>query len=130
KLTPAEINDVLLVGGQTRMPKVQETLRQFFGREPLKGINPDKAVALGAAIQAGVLKSEVGEVLLLDVTPFTLGIETLGGVATSLIPRNTTIPTSESQIFSTATDNQENVEIHVVQGKSQRQKIACFHSAH
>ncbi len=116
-LTAAQINDVILVGGQTRMPKVQDTLRQFFGREPVKGINPDEAVALGAAIQAGVLNGEVEEVLLLDVTPLTLGIETLGGVATPLIPRNTTIPTSKSQIFSTAADSQPSVEIHVLQGE-------------
>jgi molecular chaperone DnaK len=116
-LTASQINNVILVGGQTRMPKVQDTLKQFFGREPVKGVNPDEAVALGAAIQAGVLKGEVGEVLLLDVTPLTLGIETLGGVATPLISRNTTIPTSKSQIFSTAADSQPSVEIHVLQGE-------------
>ncbi len=117
KLTASQIHNVILVGGQTRMPKVQDILKQFFGREPVKGVNPDEAVALGAAIQAGVLKGEVGEVLLLDVTPLTLGIETLGGVDTPLIPRNTTIPTSKSQIFSTASESQPSVEIHVLQGE-------------
>ena len=116
-ITAAQVDDVVLVGGQTRMPRVQEVIRQFFGKEPVKGVNPDEAVGLGAAIQAGVLKGEVGEVLLLDVTPLTLGIETLGGVATPLIPKNTTIPTEKSQIFSTATDSQPSVEIHVIQGE-------------
>jgi len=106
-----------MVGGQTRMPLVHDKVKQFFGKEPHKGVNPDEVVAIGAAIQAGVLKGEVKDVLLLDVTPLTLGIETLGAVATPLIPRNTTIPTSKSQVFSTAADNQSTVEIHVLQGE-------------
>jgi molecular chaperone DnaK len=117
KVTGEQVGEVILVGGQTRMPLVQETVKKFFGREPHKGVNPDEVVAVGAAIQAGVLKGDVREVLLLDVTPLTLGIETLGGVATPIIPRNTTIPTSKSQIFSTAADSQTSVEIHVLQGE-------------
>ena len=112
-----QIDEVVLVGGQTRMPLVQQKVQDFFGKEPHRGVNPDEVVALGAAIQAGVLRGDVKDVLLLDVTPLTLGIETLGGVSTALIARNTTIPTSKSQVFSTAADGQQQVEIHVLQGE-------------
>jgi len=118
-LKPGDINEVILVGGQTRMPKVQEIVKSFFGKEPHKGVNPDEVVAIGAAIQGGVLAGEVKDVLLLDVTPLSLGIETLGGVTTVLIPRNTTIPTKKSEVFSTAEDTQTTVEIHVLQGERQ-----------
>ena len=117
KLTPSDINEVVLVGGMTRMPAVVDKVKELFGKEPMKGVNPDEVVAVGAAIQGGVLAGDVKDVLLLDVTPLSLGIETMGGVSTKLIERNTTIPASKSQVFSTAADNQPQVEIHVLQGE-------------
>jgi molecular chaperone DnaK len=117
KLTPQDIDEVILVGGQTRMPAIQEAVAKMFGKQPHKDINPDEVVAIGAAIEAGILQGDVRDVLLLDVTPLTLGIETLGGVMTPMIPKNTTIPTAKTEIFSTASDNQTQVEIHVLQGE-------------
>jgi len=128
---PGDIQEVVLVGGQTRMPRIQQLVRELFGREPHKGVNPDEVVAVGAAIQGAVLSGEVKDVLLLDVTPLTLGIETLGGVFTRMIPRNTTIPTKKMEIFSTASDNQPSVEIHVLQGEremaSDNRTLGRFH---
>jgi molecular chaperone DnaK len=116
-VTASQIDEVVLVGGQTRMPKIQELVKTLFGKEPHRGVNPDEVVAIGAAVQAGVLAGEVKDLLLLDVTPLTLAIETLGGVATQMIPRNTTIPTKKTETFSTAADSQTEVEVHVLQGE-------------
>jgi len=130
-LKPEAIDEVILVGGQTRMPRIQELVKEFFGREPHKGVNPDEVVAIGAAVQGAVLSGDVKDVLLLDVTPLTLGIETLGGVFTKMIPRNTTIPTKKTEIYSTASDNQPSVEIHVLQGEremaSYNRTLGRFH---
>ena len=117
KIDVSKIDEIVMVGGMTRMPKVVQVVKDFFGKEPNRGVNPDEVVAVGAAIQGGVLTGDVKDVVLLDVTPLTLGLETLGSVATPLIERNTTIPTSKSQVFSTAADNQTSVEIHVLQGE-------------
>src|SRR6202522_3916743 len=130
-VTAAKIDEVVLVGGQTRMPRIQELVKQLFGKEPHRGVNPDEVVAIGAAVQAGVLAGDVKDLLLLDVTPLTLAIETLGGVATAMIPRNTTIPTKKTETFSTAADNQTEVEVHVLQGErplaAQNRTLGKFH---
>jgi molecular chaperone DnaK len=130
KLSPSQIDEVILVGGSTRIPKIQELVKNFFGKEPSKGVNPDEVVAVGAAIQGAVLTGEVTDVLLLDVTPLTLGIETKGGVLTAMIPANTTIPTKKSEVFSTASDNQPSVEVHILQGERQmardNRSLGCF----
>jgi molecular chaperone DnaK len=127
----SKINEVVLVGGQTRMPRIQAVVKELFGKEPHKGVNPDEVVAVGAAIQGGVLGGEVKDLLLLDVTPLTLSIETLGGVATPMIPRNTTIPTKKTETFSTAADSQTSVEVHVLQGErpmaAQNRTLGKFH---
>jgi molecular chaperone DnaK len=128
---PSKIDEVVLVGGQTRMPRIQALVKEMFGKEPHKGVNPDEVVAVGAAIQGGVLGGEVKDLLLLDVTPLTLSIETLGGVATGMIPRNTTIPTRKTEMFSTAADSQTSVEVHVLQGErpmaGQNRTLGKFH---
>jgi molecular chaperone DnaK len=130
-LEPSQIDEVVMVGGSTRIPKVQELVKELFGKDPHKGVNPDEVVAVGAALQAGVLSGEVKDLLLLDVTPLSLGIETLGGVMTTLIERNTTIPTRKSEVFSTASDSQTQVEIHVLQGErpmaSDNRTLGKFH---